>query len=153
MSKMRALLTTLLCAGGLVACLCSCEVFSSLPDGAPPPGQIVNEIKDNPQLPSPDKAVNQLATRLTMRLVSSRPSLELNSVDDAGLGSALLKSLVSAKVAFDAKASGSVAKYVLESKLDHESGSWTVRLVDPAVARIVWADSIKIDTTSLKAAQ
>ena len=152
MSNFRSLLTAFLCTGGL-ACLCACEVFSSLPAGAPPPGQIVAEIKDNQQLPSPDKAVNQIATRLTMRLVSARPSLDLKADDDSGLGAELLKSLLSSKAISDPKTANATVKYTLESKLDRDSGFWTVRLVDPAASRIVWGDSVQIDTTSLKAAQ
>ena len=144
-------------------CLCACETFfSSVPEGVPPPGAIISEIRDKPEPVKPDKAINKISTSLTMKLVSipspRHPpfvSLRESSDDDGGLGYELLKSLEKSKVV-KVQQEGSLKgpDFVLLSQLDRDSGRWVVKLISPdGSARLLWADTTDIDVTSLKAAQ
>lgn len=146
-------------------CLCACETVlfsSSIPEGIPPPGEIIKEIKDKPELATPDRAVNKLSTALTMKLVaipsSRRPpfiSLRSSAEDDGGLGETLLKSLEKSKVArIQPEGSLKGPDFVISSALDRAAGRWAVSLLSPdGSAKLLWADSADIDVSSLEAAR
>jgi hypothetical protein len=146
----KAIFIAPLCALNL-ALLCGCEALDGLPDGRPPVGDIVEEIKNDAKLPSPDAAVNQIAMKLTMKLAAKRPKLELKAVADHEMGEELLNSLRKSKVVDDpARPRPGAPAWTLESALSGRV--WTVKVVD-ADGIPAWAESVEIDTSSLEAAQ
>jgi len=136
----------------LISCTaCETTFFgSSIPEGLPPSGQIVADFKEKQTPPSPDVAINKMASELIMKLsvMPARPAaLKLNAIEDGGLGDELFHASIKSKMAFEAN--GQTRFFTLESKLDN--GIWRVRLLEGD--RPLWINSFAVDTTQLELAK